>query len=255
MLKSGLEVALSFTDSDVVGGISAVITYVVMLAVMGVMAQQRGVDTQALFGIPSIDTGVFGGVLAGAVAALLYNRYHRVELPPALAFFSGRRLVPVLCAGAGLLLGVSVAFVWPTLQGGIEQVSHWAVVTSPRTASSVYAFVERLLSPFGQTSGLALQFGKMMLELRPGGADKGAVIEQLLARAPFHGHRAVFMGDDVTDEDGFEAMQRVGGDGVLVGPERQSHAAWRLDDVEAVRWLLRASTGAASPRERENAPI
>lgn len=112
-----------------------------------------------------------------------------------------------------------------------------------------------VMQQLAQTSGLALQFGKMMLELRPGGADKGTVIEQLLARAPFHGHRAVFMGDDVTDEDGFEAMQRVGGDGVLVGPERQSHAAWRLDDVEAVRWLLRASTGSASPRERENAPI
>ena len=63
-----------------------------------------------------------------------------------------------------------------------------------------------------------------------------------MAEPGFTGARPVVVGDDITDEDAFEAAVRLGGDGILVGPPRPSAARWRLDDVAAVsRWLREAS--------------
>lgn len=112
-----------------------------------------------------------------------------------------------------------------------------------RQAPAFEAECTALAEQLARETGLGLQRGKMMLELRPAGADKGSAITRLLGRAPFHGHRPVFLGDDVTDEDGFEAVARLGGDGVLVGPERHSAAGYRLDDVQAVRGFLRLALG------------
>lgn len=89
---------------------------------------------------------------------------------------------------------------------------------------------------------LVHQPGKMMAELRLGGVDKGTAIAALLREPPFAGHSPVFLGDDVTDEDGFRAVAAAGGTGVLVGPARDTAATHRLNDVAAVhRWLQAAA--------------
>src|SRR5215470_17623585 len=62
-----------------------------------------GYETKAIMGIPSIDTGVFGGILIGAVAAALFNRYYRIQLPPYLGFFAGKRFVPIVTALAAIV--------------------------------------------------------------------------------------------------------------------------------------------------------
>lgn len=144
-----IAIALAFAEKDTVTAISAVIAYTVMLAVTGGMAPLFGVEPSLVLGIPSMDTGVFGGILAGATAAVLHTRFHRVQMPSALAFFSGKRFVPIISAVAALVLGVVISFVWPVLQGGVQVLSHWASVTNPRSAATVYGFVERLLIPFG----------------------------------------------------------------------------------------------------------
>jgi trehalose 6-phosphate phosphatase len=80
--------------------------------------------------------------------------------------------------------------------------------------------------------------GKMVVELRPAGADKGDALRALMAQPPFIAARPVFVGDDVTDEDGFRAAAALGGFGVLVGSPRATAAAFRLPDVAAVHaWL------------------
>lgn len=90
-----------------------------------------------------------------------------------------------------------------------------------------------------------LQRGKRVLELRPRGADKGDVVRDFLALAPFRGTRPVFVGDDLTDEAGFVEADRHGGMSIKVGPGR-SAARWRLPDATAVRnWLL---SGDPAPR-------
>lgn len=92
---------------------------------------------------------------------------------------------------------------------------------------------------------LSIQRGKMLFELRPGGADKGSAVERLMLDAPMSGGIPIFIGDDVTDEEGFAAAVRLGGAGILVGPERSTLAAYRLEQVEDVRhYLRRAATGA-----------
>jgi len=85
---------------------------------------------------------------------------------------------------------------------------------------------------------LYLQKGKMVVELRPAGADKGTAIHQLMARPPMLGTRPVFLGDDITDEAGFAAVHALGGAGILVGSPRPTAATYRLADPAAVRaWL------------------
>jgi trehalose 6-phosphate phosphatase len=87
-------------------------------------------------------------------------------------------------------------------------------------------------------TGLSLQEGDMVEELRAPGARKGDSLRAFMAEAPFAGARPVFVGDDATDEDGFEAAQALGGVGVVVGSARATAARYRLADVEAaLAWL------------------
>lgn len=92
-----------------------------------------------------------------------------------------------------------------------------------------------------ERSGLFLQQGKMMYELRPGGADKGSAVARLMADPLMASAKPVFMGDDVTDEEGFLAANRLGGGGILIGPVRATTARWHLEQVAAVRHYLRES--------------
>jgi PTS system glucose-specific IIC component len=142
-------VALGFTENDGVAAIAATIGYLVTTVTLGVMATEMGIKTDTVMGLPSIQTGVFGGILAGGLAAFLFNRYYRISLPPYLGFFAGKRFVPIVTALASVLLGMLLSFVWPPIGNAIRAFSHWAAVSDPRTAATVYGFVERLLIPFG----------------------------------------------------------------------------------------------------------
>jgi trehalose 6-phosphate phosphatase len=91
--------------------------------------------------------------------------------------------------------------------------------------------------------GLELQHGKMVVELKPYGADKGAALRQLMSGPPFAGTRPLFLGDDLTDEHGFEAAAALGGAGVLVGDVRRTAALYRLESVsDALSWLDAAAS-------------
>lgn len=87
-------------------------------------------------------------------------------------------------------------------------------------------------------TGLTVQDGDMVEELRTPGASKGDSVCAFMAGGPFAGRRPVFVGDDATDEDGFEAVLGLGGYGVLVGAARPTGARFRLASVEAaLDWL------------------
>ena len=78
----------------------------------------------------------------------------------------------------------------------------------------------------------------MLFELRPGGADKGSAVRRLMTQPPMAGGVPVFIGDDVTDEEGFAAAAQQGGAGILVGTPRTTFAAFGLEQVAAVRHYL-----------------
>lgn len=142
-------VALGLTKNDGVSALAAVVGYMVLLATLGVMAPLLGSATKNVMGIASIDTGVFGGILIGGVAAGLFNRYYHISLPPYLGFFSGKRFVPIVTACAAILCGIILSLIWPPIGAGIKSFSSWAADTNPLTAFSIYGIVERLLIPFG----------------------------------------------------------------------------------------------------------
>ncbi len=110
---------------------------------------------------------------------------------------------------------------------------------APDAEPAILALAGRL----ALASGLAVQHGKCVVELRPAGIDKGVALRRLMTEPPFAGARPVFVGDDLTDEHGFEAAAALGGGGVLVGAPRTTAAHWRLADVSAVAdWLERAAS-------------
>lgn len=94
-------------------------------------------------------------------------------------------------------------------------------------------------------TGLKLQRGDMVAELRTPGADKGAALKGFMAMEPFAGSIPVMLGDDLTDEDAFRAAADLGGHGVLVGPPRATAASWRLPDQGDVLDWLEALAGAS----------
>jgi glucose PTS system EIICB or EIICBA component len=142
-------VALGVANNDGVSALAAVIGYVVMLGTMGVVASYLGLEAQPVMGIPSLDTGVFGGILVGMVAAFLFNRYYKIKLPSYLGFFAGKRFVPIVTAFAAIALGGILSLVWPPVQGLINILSDFASKGNPALAVFLYGVVERLLLPFG----------------------------------------------------------------------------------------------------------
>ena len=140
---------LGLTDNDGVSTMAAIVGYVVMLGTMGVMAGVLGVDTKSIMGINSIDTGVFGGILAGILASVMFNRFYKIQLPDYLGFFAGKRFVPIVTAFGAIILGTILAFIWPPIGSAIDAFGNYAVEGNPVTMGFVYGLVERLLIPFG----------------------------------------------------------------------------------------------------------
>lgn len=142
-------VALGVTANDGVAALAAVVGYGVLLATMGVMATVFGYEPKAIMGIQSIETGVFGGIVVGSLAGWLFNKYFRIQLPPYLGFFAGKRFVPIVTALACIVAGVVLSLIWPPIGRGIDVFSRWAASENPGLAFAVYGVVERSLIPFG----------------------------------------------------------------------------------------------------------
>jgi PTS system N-acetylglucosamine-specific IIC component len=95
-----------------------------------------------------INYGVLGGIVMGLVSAFLWQRYYRTSLPPYLAFFGGRRLVPILTAVAAIAISVLMSLVYPVFDSGITAAGEWATENSV-IGGFFYGFVNRLLIPLG----------------------------------------------------------------------------------------------------------
>lgn len=118
---------------------------------------------------------------------------------------------------------------------GLSVALHYRL--APGQGAEALALAERL----ADETGLTLQPGHMVVELRTPGPSKGDSLRQFMAAEPFQGAAPVFVGDDLTDEPGFRAAAGLGGFGVLVGPARPTAARWRIDGVEAVLTWLEAA--------------
>ncbi|MDD7805971.1 MAG: PTS glucose transporter subunit IIBC [Endozoicomonas sp. (ex Botrylloides leachii)] len=141
--------AIGLTENDGVSSVAAVVGYVVMLGTMGVMATLLHIKTSSMMGINTIDTGVFGGIISGVIASIMFNKFYKIKLPEYLGFFAGKRFVPIATGIVGIFAGIVLSFIWPPIQHGIDHFSQWAVTKDPVMAGFVYGVVERALLPFG----------------------------------------------------------------------------------------------------------
>jgi len=107
---------------------------------------------------------------------------------------------------------------------------------APSYETEAEAFLRELID--AESASLELKRGKMVLEVKPSSADKGTAIEAFMEEPPFAGRIPVFIGDDVTDEDGFKTVNRLGGLSIRVGLDENSAAAFSLPNEETVfAWL------------------
>lgn len=142
-------VALGLSKNDGVAALAATIGYLVMNGTIGVVATARGIETSNVLGQDTLDTSVFGGIVIGAVAAALFNRYYRISLPPYLGFFAGKRFVPIVTAFAAIAIGIVLSFVWPPIGNFINNSANQILQANTPVAVFVYGLVERALLPFG----------------------------------------------------------------------------------------------------------
>ncbi|MCF7222398.1 trehalose-phosphatase [Marilutibacter chinensis] len=116
---------------------------------------------------------------------------------------------------------------------GATVALHWRV--APEAENVARSIAGRALD---KLPDYEIQHGKQVLEIRPAGDDKGTAIAAFLEAYPFRGRMPVFAGDDVTDEHGFEIVNRLSGVSVLVGDRTETSARYRLESPATVRaWL------------------
>lgn len=143
-------IALGFTHNDGVAGLAAVVAYGIMAKTMAVIAPLvLHLPAEEIAAKHMADTGVLGGIIAGAIAAYMFNRFYRIKLPEYLGFFAGKRFVPIISGLTAILFGVTLAFIWPPVGTAIQNFSEWAAYQNPVLAFTIYGFVERCLVPFG----------------------------------------------------------------------------------------------------------
>ncbi|ANP74030.1 PTS transporter subunit EIIC [Cryobacterium arcticum] len=148
-LLFALGVAIGFAKkADGSTALAAVVGYLVFSNVGKAMSP-------AVMGLPAegadqvlVNYNVLGGVLMGVVSAVLWQKYHRIKLPSYLAFFGGRRFVPIITAVVALVLGVLLSFVYPAFSSGLTGFGEF-VSSNDIWGGFLYGTANRLLIPVG----------------------------------------------------------------------------------------------------------
>ncbi|HEI7559317.1 TPA: PTS transporter subunit IIABC [Staphylococcus aureus] len=151
-----LGVAIGLAGGDGVAAIAAFVGYIIMNKTMGDFLQvtPKNVNDPAsgyasILGIPTLQTGVFGGIIIGALAAWCYNKFYNINLPSYLGFFAGKRFVPIMMATTSFILAFPMALIWPTIQSGLNAFSTGLLDSNTGVAVFLFGFIKRLLIPFG----------------------------------------------------------------------------------------------------------
>ena len=156
------------------GAFAAVIAFILINMITGsvfgvteAMLETEGAVTRTFFGqeiavdgyftsvlgSPALNMGVFVGIISGFAGGVIYNKYYNYrKLPDALAFFNGKRFVPLAVILWSVIISLILAVIWPVIQTGINGFGVWIAnssSTSPILAPFIYGTLERLLLPFG----------------------------------------------------------------------------------------------------------
>ncbi|APH14367.1 PTS system, glucose-specific IIBC component [Clostridium sporogenes] len=149
-------VAVGLAAGEGVAALAAIVGFLIMNTTMGlVVGVTPGLigrshpEFASVLGIPTLQTGVFGGIIMGIIAASLYKKYYNIELPSYLGFFAGKRFVPIITAAVAIIVGLIMVVIWPPIQHGLNSFSHNMIDANRTLAAFIFGVIERALIPFG----------------------------------------------------------------------------------------------------------
>lgn len=156
-LLFAIGVAIGLSDGDGVAGLAATIGFLIMNVALGILAKvpkdpiaiAANPNYAHVLGIPTLQTGVFGGIIVGIMAALLYKKFYDIELPPFLGFFAGKRFVPIITAASSIILALILVFVWPPIQSALNTFANLLLEGNRAISAFIFGVIERALIPFG----------------------------------------------------------------------------------------------------------
>lgn len=157
----GVAIGMAKKEKEV-AALSAVIAYFVMNTAISAMLTLSGQILEngeiaetvlegtiaSACGIPTLQMGVFGGVIVGLGVAALHNKFYKIQLPNALSFFGGTRFVPIISTVVYMFVGILMYFVWPVVQNGIFALGG-LVTGSGYVGTLIFGLIKRALIPFG----------------------------------------------------------------------------------------------------------
>lgn len=149
-------VAVGLADGDGVAGLAAIVGFLIMNKTIGIvvgilpgMVNAAHPEYAMALGVPTLQMGVFGGIIMGIIAAQAYKKFFNIELPSYLGFFAGKRFVPIVTAVAAIIAGLALTVIWPPIGNALNVFSH-NMIDSNRTVSAlIFGIIERALVPFG----------------------------------------------------------------------------------------------------------
>ena len=149
-------VAVGLADGEGVAGLAAIVGFLIMNktvgAVVGItpsMIDASHPQYTSALGVPTLQMGVFGGIIMGIIAAQLYKKFFKIELPSYLGFFAGKRFVPIVTAVTAIIAGLALTIIWPPIGRGLNAFSHNMIDANPTIAAFIFGVIERALIPFG----------------------------------------------------------------------------------------------------------
>ncbi|MFB1049994.1 N-acetylglucosamine-specific PTS transporter subunit IIBC [Paraliobacillus sp. JSM ZJ581] len=137
-------------DKDGSAALSGLVAFLVVTTLLSTdtVALLQGIDAESVNAAFGKIENQFVGIISGIVASIMYNRFSHVKLPDALAFFSGKRLVPIMTAVSMLAVSGILFFVWPVIYTGLVSFGK-SIVDLGATGAGIYGFFNRLLIPTG----------------------------------------------------------------------------------------------------------
>jgi len=145
----GVAVGMS-DDNDGTAGLAGLVSWLMITTLLSsaAVAMFKGVDVKTVSPAFAKTQTQFIGILAGLIGATCYNKFKGTKLPDALGFFSGKRSVAIVTAGMSVLASIVLFFVWPLLYGGLVTFGE-SIIHTGAIGAGIYAFLNRLLIPFG----------------------------------------------------------------------------------------------------------
>ncbi|AHG79632.1 N-acetylglucosamine-specific PTS system, EIICBA component [Mannheimia varigena USDA-ARS-USMARC-1388] len=137
-------------EKDGAAALSGLVGYLVITTLLapGAVAQLQGIAVDQVPAAFGKINNQFIGILVGVISAELYNRFYQVELPKALSFFSGKRLVPIVVSVVMIVVAFILLYVWPVIFGGLVSFGE-SIKDMGSVGAGIYAFFNRLLIPVG----------------------------------------------------------------------------------------------------------